>query len=149
MAFRTLEKMASCYVDLIQAKQKKGPYRLGAWCSGGLIIYEMARQLKARGEEVEVLIIISGCAIPEYYQEAILPEFFNKFFVDNGIEPESKRAMHLKFGYLYAGNVCYDYLVRHLLLPKENQRKLYEGRVVLLHPEDTQEDKHLQNPENG
>jgi thioesterase domain-containing protein len=39
--------------------QARGPYRLGGFCNGGLLAYEMARQLEAAGEQVEFLGLIN------------------------------------------------------------------------------------------
>jgi thioesterase domain-containing protein len=38
--------------------QPEGPYRLGGWSMGGVVAFEMARQLTARGEEVEQLAVL-------------------------------------------------------------------------------------------
>ncbi|RKG86206.1 condensation domain-containing protein, partial [Corallococcus terminator] len=54
----TVEAMAALYVDALRAVQPKGPYRLGGWSMGGVVAYEMARQLQARGEAVELLALI-------------------------------------------------------------------------------------------
>nr|WP_304984929.1 non-ribosomal peptide synthetase [Corallococcus sp. CA047B] len=54
----TVEAMAALYVDALRAVQPRGPYRLGGWSMGGVVAYEMARQLQARGEAVELLALI-------------------------------------------------------------------------------------------
>nr|WP_277991511.1 non-ribosomal peptide synthetase [Corallococcus macrosporus] len=54
----SIEAMAAYYLDALQTVQPRGPYRLGGWSMGGLVAYEMARQLQARGETVEVLALI-------------------------------------------------------------------------------------------
>lgn len=53
-----IEQMASHYVAEIRALKPKGPYRLGGVCLGGVIAFEMARQLVAAGEEVDRLVLI-------------------------------------------------------------------------------------------
>jgi thioesterase domain-containing protein len=55
---RTIEAMAADYIELIRVRQPRGPYRIGGLCNGGLIAYEMARQLAQAGERVETLIMI-------------------------------------------------------------------------------------------
>ncbi|HEX3131877.1 MAG TPA: amino acid adenylation domain-containing protein, partial [Thermoanaerobaculia bacterium] len=55
-----VEDMASAYLEEIRRVQPEGPYRLGGWSLGGLIAYEMARQLRARGEEVALLAILDA-----------------------------------------------------------------------------------------
>jgi thioesterase domain-containing protein len=54
----TVEEMASRYLDALRTVQPQGPYRLGGWSLGGLIAFEMARQLERAGEEVESLVLI-------------------------------------------------------------------------------------------
>nr|MDP9121156.1 thioesterase domain-containing protein [Acidobacteriota bacterium] len=47
----------------VRSLQPHGPYRLGGWCVGGLFAYEMTRQLRAAGEEVELLVLIDCHAV--------------------------------------------------------------------------------------
>jgi thioesterase domain-containing protein/aryl carrier-like protein len=54
----SLEEMAARYLDALRTVQPAGPYRLGGWSMGGLVAFEMARQLAARGEEVEQLAVL-------------------------------------------------------------------------------------------
>jgi thioesterase domain-containing protein len=42
--------------------QPRGPYLLGGWSMGGILAYEMARQLQARGEEVGLVALIDAYA---------------------------------------------------------------------------------------
>ncbi|HSE67977.1 MAG TPA: amino acid adenylation domain-containing protein, partial [Gemmatimonadales bacterium] len=57
--FTRIEDMARHYVAEIRTVQPHGPYRLGGTCTGGLVAYEMAQQLKAEGEEVLLAIMES------------------------------------------------------------------------------------------
>jgi thioesterase domain-containing protein/acyl carrier protein len=59
----TIEEMASNYVADLRAHQPEGPYWLGGYCFGGVVAYEMARQLEAQGEKVAFLALIN-CAPP-------------------------------------------------------------------------------------
>jgi acetoacetyl-CoA synthetase len=49
---RRIEDMAEHYIREIGAVQPNGPYWLSGFSSGGLIAYEMARQLRQRGEQI-------------------------------------------------------------------------------------------------
>lgn len=60
MAHTRIEDMARCYIQEIKAKQPRGPYRLGGLCAGGVIAYEMARQLKAAGDRVQFVAIFDA-----------------------------------------------------------------------------------------
>ncbi|MGI5519985.1 non-ribosomal peptide synthetase [Micromonospora sp. CA-259024] len=54
-----LETMAASYREEMQRLQPEGPYVLGGWSSGGLLAYEVARQLEARGHRSQVFMIDS------------------------------------------------------------------------------------------
>ena len=54
----TLKSIASCLAAKIQATQPSGPYILGGLCLGGVLAYEIASQLRAVGEEVNLLVLI-------------------------------------------------------------------------------------------
>jgi amino acid adenylation domain-containing protein len=54
----TFEAMAATHVKSLQAIQPEGPYLLGGFCIGGLLAYEMARQLQAQGQQVDLLVLI-------------------------------------------------------------------------------------------
>ena len=49
---------ASDYLAEIRAMQPQGPYLLAGYSGGGITAYEMARQLRAEGEEVAVLALL-------------------------------------------------------------------------------------------
>ena len=55
---RSLEEMASFYVERIREVQPAGPYRLFGASFGGLMAFEMALQLEAAGEQVERLALV-------------------------------------------------------------------------------------------
>jgi amino acid adenylation domain-containing protein len=59
----TVEEMAAHYIKAIREQQPQGPYRLGGWSFGGNVAYEMACQLEAEGEAIELLVLLdSGAA---------------------------------------------------------------------------------------
>ncbi|SMO31796.1 Enoyl-CoA hydratase/carnithine racemase [Melghirimyces algeriensis] len=55
---RGIKAMAAYYVSMIQSKQAKGPYDLGGYSLGGLLAYEVARQLQEAGERVQSLVML-------------------------------------------------------------------------------------------
>ena len=59
-ALLSFEQMAAANIDALKRVQPAGPYRLGGFCQGGLIAYEMARQLVARGDVVEAVIAVDA-----------------------------------------------------------------------------------------
>ncbi len=52
--------MASEYLEELLAVQPDGPYFLGGWSMGGVIAFEMARQLTAQGKSVAPLVLIDS-----------------------------------------------------------------------------------------
>ncbi|HKH45977.1 MAG TPA: thioesterase domain-containing protein, partial [Thermoanaerobaculia bacterium] len=61
-ALATVEEMAAHYLQCIKEVQPEGPYSLGGWSLGGVVAFEMARQLESRGETVELLALIDSFA---------------------------------------------------------------------------------------
>jgi amino acid adenylation domain-containing protein len=55
-----VEDMASEYLEELFAVQPDGPYFLGGWSMGGVIAFEMARQLTAQGKSVAPLVLIDS-----------------------------------------------------------------------------------------
>lgn len=54
----SFEEIAAWHVSSIRSVQPHGPYLLGGFCGGGLVAYEVARQLHALGESIEALVLI-------------------------------------------------------------------------------------------
>ncbi len=57
-----LEDIAAEYVRLIRQVHPTGPYQLIGWCVGGVVAYEVARQLTALKHEVSFLALIDAWA---------------------------------------------------------------------------------------
>lgn len=51
------ENMAKDYLDEIRRFQPNGPYYLGGYSAGGIVAFEMARQLLAQGEQVGMVVL--------------------------------------------------------------------------------------------
>jgi len=60
--FETIEEMAAHYVNELRRFQAHGPYYLGGHSAGGILAYEMARQLQEQGEPVALLAILDSPA---------------------------------------------------------------------------------------
>jgi len=58
----SVEEMAAYYLDAIRAFQPQGPYYLGGSSFGGLVAFEMARQLDALGQPVGLLALFDTYA---------------------------------------------------------------------------------------
>jgi thioesterase domain-containing protein len=53
-----IEELAGRYVGSIRERQPNGPYLLGGWSFGGTVAFEMARQLRAAGQEVALVALL-------------------------------------------------------------------------------------------
>ena len=54
----SFEEAARDYIAELRQVQPQGPYLLGGFSGGGLTAYEMARQLRAAGDEVAMLVML-------------------------------------------------------------------------------------------
>lgn len=70
----SLQEIAQRYVALVRSRQPRGPYHLLGLCFGGIVAYEVARQLEAAGERVASVVVI----------DAILP---------NGVRVDTTRRL--------------------------------------------------------
>jgi thioesterase domain-containing protein len=57
---RTVEEAARLHLATLTRLQPSGPYRIGGECIGGVIAYEIAQQLLAQGETVELLLLLDS-----------------------------------------------------------------------------------------
>lgn len=56
--------IAAAHIAAMRAIQPHGPYLLGGFCNGGVIAFEMAQQLHAQGEAVDLLALIEPGVAP-------------------------------------------------------------------------------------
>jgi thioesterase domain-containing protein/acyl carrier protein len=58
--FNRIELMAAHYIDAIKTVRPVGPYVIGGYCFGGVVAFEVARQLKEQGAEVAMVALIES-----------------------------------------------------------------------------------------
>ncbi|HJX29030.1 MAG TPA: thioesterase domain-containing protein, partial [Thermoanaerobaculia bacterium] len=68
-----LREMAALYVEAVRQTQTEGPYRLAGWSMGGVVAFEMARQLAEGGQGVEMLALIDTSPPVLWTREPELP----------------------------------------------------------------------------
>jgi acyl-CoA synthetase (AMP-forming)/AMP-acid ligase II/thioesterase domain-containing protein/acyl carrier protein len=56
----SIEAMAADYVRALKALQPTGPYYLGGYCFGGVVAFEMARQLATASDRVALVAVLEG-----------------------------------------------------------------------------------------
>ena len=98
-----LKAIAARYLQAVRNIQPEGPYHLGGWSLGGVIAFEMARQLQLEGHEVAPPILIDS-RVPRDDRKAGVPtdiEIRSAFYLDlaRGLSPERIQEMGLsRFG---------------------------------------------------
>ena len=73
----TIESMAEQYLHEIRTVQPEGPYRLGGWCFGAVVAFEIARQLHAADDEVTLLALIGISAFD--YPRLVSPAAWRRY----------------------------------------------------------------------
>ena len=94
----TIEEIARQYVADLRTFQPHGPYRLGGYCFGGNVAYEMARQLRAEGETVALLALINCMPPNSSYDRVKFGAVFCARFLENMVY-WSNYVVHLKRGH--------------------------------------------------
>ena len=100
----TIEAMAKAQLISIRSIQPHGPYSLGGFCNGGLVAYEMARQLYSQGEQTDMLIIVDAAypALSHILVHRVLHRIGNAFNIDQ--EKQLARFLDLRRIYKYVRN---------------------------------------------
>ncbi|OQY29315.1 MAG: hypothetical protein B6244_04175 [Candidatus Cloacimonetes bacterium 4572_55] len=61
-----IEDMATKYIKEIRTIQPEGPYFLGGFCMGGMVAFEMARQLDKQGQKIGLVALLESHG-PRYF----------------------------------------------------------------------------------
>ena len=69
--YKSIEEMAAHYIDSMVKIQPVGPYALSGYCFGGVVAFEMARQLKEQGKVVSMMVLIDTFVDPSYYYKTL------------------------------------------------------------------------------
>lgn len=104
----SIEDMARHYVEEIKKVQPYGPYFLGGYCLGGLLAFEMTRQLESAGDQVAFLGMISTYS-PDYANHPVagISDFKKAlygFFERMELEIDNLSALTLKEKISYFGD---------------------------------------------
>ena len=171
--YKHVEEMAAHYIREIRTVQPHGPYHLCAFSAGGLIIFEMARQLQSLGEQVAFVGLLDayGPDYPEHLPSKHLANYKMSVHLNtlrlhgvkgqvNYVFGRVRHRLNLISSKLFAGlllkmslpmprKIRYEYIARLIdraaqIYPRGN---IYEGEVILFHalsqPEGIKQDRTL------
>ena len=63
LAQTRISEMAAYHISRIRAIQPHGPYLVGGMCAGGVIAYEIARQLQSHGEVIAMVALLDAADV--------------------------------------------------------------------------------------
>ncbi|HXQ37619.1 MAG TPA: thioesterase domain-containing protein, partial [Anaerolineales bacterium] len=89
VAHSQIEPMAAEYVEAIRSFQPNGPYLLCGWSMGGVIAFEMARQLQQQGQQIALLALIDSQAPINWRSNYNWAELLVDFARDVGLTQEN------------------------------------------------------------
>jgi amino acid adenylation domain-containing protein len=103
----SIEAIAAHYIKEITQQNPTGPYALAGYSFGGIIAYEMARQLETSGKEVKMLAMFDTYAYRSPHFDPPLTKLYKKtrffkdkilytFKLENGVKGISDRARSVK-----------------------------------------------------
>jgi thioesterase domain-containing protein len=91
---KTIEEMAAEHLKTLRAFQPQGPYQLGGHCNGGLLAFEMARQLEEIGQQVSLLVLI--CTTGANARYAKLQQVVSHYCAVQGMGIDKEQELFLK-----------------------------------------------------
>ncbi|MBU2928311.1 thioesterase domain-containing protein [Winogradskyella psychrotolerans] len=78
----TVEAMASHYISEIKSITQDKPFALGGFSFGGIIAFEMVRQLRSLGENIKGLFLFDSYVYPTYYySDPFKKKVISKFYI--------------------------------------------------------------------
>ena len=123
----TVEEMAASFIEMIRVVRPHGPYVLGGLCNGGLVAFEMARQLHEQREKVDLVVLLGARSwnspIMRYCQCLI---FTTSRLLRLGPERETNLFLVFRHGVMRVCQ-CYRHAVKQL---KEGLRLPKRERVL-------------------
>lgn len=69
--FESIEDMAARYIESMLRINPKGPYAITGFSFGGIVAFEMARQLKEQGKTVSIIALLDTYVDSSYYYASL------------------------------------------------------------------------------
>jgi len=122
----TFEQMAELYIQAMRSVQPSGPYQLGGWSLGGLLAWEIARQLTDEGETVGLLALIDTYPVNRGPDGKTSEDFdVLRWFAGDMARLLGKDADEMRYSFEQLGPeeqwaTVQNALVQYGVVPKEN-----------------------------
>ena len=78
--FESIEDMAAHYIEAIIKINPKGPYALAGFSFGGIVAFEMTRQLKEQGKTVSITALLDSYLDSSYYYESYMQKNLIRYY---------------------------------------------------------------------
>jgi aspartate racemase len=115
----TVQAMAADHLERVRSVQPDGPYLLGGYCHGALVSFEMAQQLHAQGQKVDLLVLLDPMPVELGVETPALPEQLeDRLNLQNRALYDRRRI---------ATDVCYHVCRRYV-------PRCYPGQLTILQP---------------
>jgi thioesterase domain-containing protein len=88
--------MAADHLATMLAIQPHGPYRIGGYCNGGLIAFEIARRLQAAGEQVALLAVFDADARNAQFAIRLMCWLLHRLAAVRGLTSQEARACFIR-----------------------------------------------------
>ena len=68
-SIKGIEKMAAYYIEIIRSVQPEGPYDVGGYSLGGILAYEITRQMQQSRQKVDTIVMIDSPYGPKFTEK--------------------------------------------------------------------------------
>ena len=126
-----IKNIAKKYIEILKEHQPQGPYILGGWCYGGIVAHEMACQLQASGEKVEMLIMLDSHVVTDEETRKAAEDMHSgvsrEYFESEDLFEGMRQSGMLEALIQNSGHVSYDMMT--------NVPSFYSGKCLYFKPE--------------
>jgi amino acid adenylation domain-containing protein len=144
-SWMNIEQLAALYNKEIRQLQSTGPYLLGGWSMGGLVAFEMAKQLSEQGETIGLLAMLDT-HLPAIVETSDL-SMFARFAADMSRQMEiDTQALGQRFLQLAPSeqwNVVQETLIREGVLAADSAQQELTNLLEVFTRNSTAIDKYI------
>jgi FkbH-like protein len=103
-ALPTIEELAALYVNDIRKVRPRGPYQLFGFCIGGIVAFEVARQLTEMGETVSPVVMVETLNYAYYNNASFMQSLrFRLRYAYGRVSKYSRKLARGEWKEIYAG----------------------------------------------